>query len=139
MIEHWPSYLLGLATLPALALLTVTVLLLVARTGSRGISCDVCDWPFAGLRDNMNRIGREPDEALNHPFEVHALTSTFWHDRVISHTLNHRAAWTEQFDTSSAFQQERMLPYAPRMGKRGHTHQVRAGQSPRPDGRGLKP
>lgn len=126
MIDSWPSYLLGMATLPALAVLVAIVLLIIARTGSRGIKCDVCAWRFAGLRDNMDRIGREPGEALNHPFEVHALASTFWHDHVISRTPSHRAAWTERFETSSAFQQERMLPYATRMGKRGHTHQVRA-------------
>ncbi len=67
MIDSWPSYLLGMATLPALALLAATALLLVARTGSRGIKCNVCAWPFAGLSDNMDRIGREPDENVNLP------------------------------------------------------------------------
>lgn len=126
MIEHWPSYLLGLATLPVLALLAVTVLVLVARTGSRGISCDVCAWPFAGLRENMDRIGQGPDEVLNHPFEVHVLASTYWDDQVVSRTRAHRAAWNERFETSSAFQQERMLPSATRMGERGRTRQVSA-------------
>ena len=125
MIASWPSYLLGLATLPAIAVAVILVLSLTARTGSRATRCDVCAWSFAGLRANTHRLGHVPDGELNHPFEVHALLSEWWHDAVVMRTRAHRAAWTSRFEDSSNFRRERMLPHARRNGSKGHLHELK--------------
>lgn len=120
---HWPSFLTGVAVLPALAVAAGLLVLLSHRGSVRSVKCDACDWRFAGLADNHGRLG-EPDQQLYRPVWIRARVSEGWHDQVLTRSRVHRAAWTANFESLApgGSLHQRMLPMAPRYGVRGRDH-----------------
>lgn len=122
----WPSFLMGLAVIPALLVVAALVLFIIGilQPSATNTKCDVCDWAFAGLAENYDRHVFPPNPKANKVPVVIAWLSIAWHGNYVSRTKKHRAAWTKSFEAYSpgGSIREMRLKFAKRMGTKGHMH-----------------
>ena len=116
-------YLLGLLTLPVLALFTGIIAWSYSRTNVVERTCDSCAWSFRGLA-KYRLWGQRPGPS-ERPRKLPLWLSTTWHEQIVMRTSKHRRAWTLNFRVSEPAVQARLLPFTRKFGERGVHHEVR--------------